>query len=219
MAQPPRPRPGPGSKALSSAPVIAPLPRPSAAARAVEARYLQAARAAAAATTEVVRISAATATALLREPLARRLEALDDRDLEPADRRRLRESVGVSLAPVRRASPSSRRRTLADRLRVALARWRPNPVAVVVTLLAVAPIVVGVGLAWAHTGRGVRASGVCRDIVFTRPDGSELHVPLDRGKLVIVRGYDGPGVEIALWASRTGYVTALVDPRCLIDRR
>lgn len=219
MAQPPQLRANPRSRAPSPASVTVPPPQPPAAARAIEARYLQATREAAAAAAEVVRISDATATALLREPPARRLEALDDRDLEPADRRRLRESVGVSLVPKRRASPVSGRRGLVERLRVAFARWRPNPVAAVIVLLAAAPIVVGVGLAWAHTGRGIRPSGACRDIVFTRPDGGKLSLPLNRGHLVIVRGHDGPGVEIALWAPRTGYVTALVDPRCLIDRR
>ena len=187
--------------------------------RAIEARYRQATQEAAAAAAEVVRISDATTTALLRQPPARRLEALDDRDLEPGDRRRLRESVGVSLVPERRPGPASGRRGLVDRLRIAFARWRPNPVAAIIALLAAAPIVVGVGLAWAHTGRGIRASGACPDIAFTRPDGGELRAPLSRGDLVVVRGYDGPGIDIARWAPRTGYVTALVDPRCLIDRR
>jgi hypothetical protein len=219
MAQPPRPRLDPGSSAPSAAPAAVPPPQPPAAARAIEARYRQATQEAAAAAAEVVRISDATATALLRQPPARRLEALDNVDLEPADRRRLRESVGVSLVPERRASPASGRRGLVDRLRVAFARWRPNPVAAVIALLAAAPIVVGVGLAWAHTGRGIRASGACPDIAFTRPDGGELRAPLGRGDLVVVRGYDGPSIDIARWAPRTGYVTALVDPRCLIDQR
>lgn len=196
-----------------------PITPPPGGKRAVELRYAQATRAAAEEAAAFAQASDALVEKLLREPLARRLEALDGKELSATDRRRVRESVGVGLVPPRQPVPALRRRGWTDRLRVALARWRLNPFAVVIALLAAAPVVVGVALAWIHTGRGVRASGACHDIVFTRPDGTDLRVPLDHGDLVIVRGYDGPGVEIALWAPLTGYVTALVYPRCLTDRR
>lgn len=148
-----------------------------------------------------------------------RLAALEDPVLTRADRRRLRERVGVSLAPVDLPGPVRIRRGWADRLRVAVRRRRLNPFTVVIALLITAPTAMALGTAWVHTGRGARIGRTCRDVVLTRPDGTPQTLTLTRGDRVVVHGRSGDGVRIAVWAPLIGYETATIPRGCLTETR
>lgn len=161
------------------------------------------------------RLARALAAPSQREKLA----ALEDPILTRADRRRLREHVGVSLAPQVRAGPVRRRRGLISRLQVALSRRRLNPFTVVIWALVAAPIVAAFGTAWVHTGRGARTGRTCRDVVLTRPDSTTRTLTLTRGDPVVVHGRSGDGVRVALWAPLTGYETATIPQACLTESR
>jgi hypothetical protein len=180
------------------------------------------AEAAAAARASARRGRQASAERLIRALAAptpqEQLAALEDPVLTRADRRRLRERVGVSLAPADLARPVRMRRGLADRLRVAVGR-RLNPFTVVIALLITAPTAMALGTAWVHTGRGAWIGRTCRDVVLTRPDGTTQTLTLTRGDPVVVHGRNGDGVRVALWAPLTGYETATIPQACLAEVR
>lgn len=159
------------------------------------------------------RLTRALAAPTPREQLA----ALDDPILVRTDRRRLREKVGVSLAPPAR-SMSGLKRDLPARLRLRLARWRPNPFHVVVSGLAAGALVATIGLAWSHTGRGVVVTRACGPVQLVMPDASSRSLVLQAGTQAVLRGREGATVRIALWAPRAGYATALVPQDCLALR-
>lgn len=150
---------------------------------------------------------------------AERLAALDDPILTRADRRTLRERVGVSLAPESRPTSARAGRDLPNRLRVAFARWRPDPFGLAITVLVGGTIVTSLGLAWAHTGTGTRLSGLCRDLRFAMPDGTTRLLSATRGERVTLRWQNHEAATIALWAPLSGYATATVVNRCLIADR
>ncbi|NEU14745.1 hypothetical protein G3T14_21950 [Methylobacterium sp. BTF04] len=155
------------------------------------------------------------AAALAAPTPAERLAALDDPILTRVDRRTLREHVGVSLAPESPTEPPRKRRSPFDRVQVAFARWRPNPFSLAITVLVGGSIVTTFGFAWAHTGRGARMSGLCRNLVLTRSDGTTRQRSLSQNSRVVVRWQGDEAVTIALWAHLSGYETATVRKRCL----
>ena len=146
---------------------------------------------------------------------AERLAAIDDPILTRADRRTLREHVGVSLAPESRTVATGRRRGLSDRVRVAFARWRPNPFNLAISVLVGGSIVTTLSFVWAHTGRGARMSGLCRDLVFTRSGSTTRQRSPSRNERVTVRWQGNDAVTIAVWVPLSGYETATVAKRCL----
>ncbi|MGU3404094.1 hypothetical protein [Methylobacterium brachiatum] len=161
------------------------------------------------------RLARALAAPSQREKLA----ALEDPILTRADRRRLREQIGVSLAPETRSGPVGRRRGMISRIQVALSRRRLNPFTVVIGALVAAPIVTASGLALIHTGQGARLNRTCTDVVLTRPDGTTRTLTLSRGDWVVVHGHSRTGVRITMWAPLIGYDTATVSQTCLDDAR
>ncbi|MGU3285145.1 hypothetical protein [Methylobacterium mesophilicum] len=155
------------------------------------------------------------AEALAAPTPATRLAALEDPILTRADRRRLREHVGVSLAPASRGVAVRKLTGLSNRARILLALWHPNPVNLLIGVFVGGSIVTALSLAWAHTGKGARMSGLCQEQRFTLADGTTQQVYLFRGDRVTVRRQSSEVATIAIWAPTTGYATAVVDRRCL----
>ncbi|NEU12714.1 hypothetical protein G3T14_11265 [Methylobacterium sp. BTF04] len=156
------------------------------------------------------------ARALAAPTPAARLAALDDPILTRADRRKLREHVGVSLAPESSTSKTSKRRPLANRLRVALASQRYNPVNLLICVFVGGSIVTALAFAWAHTGRGAQMSGLCRDPVFTWSDGTPRYPSISKGTRVIVRSESTEVATIAYWQPLAGYGITTVEKVCLV---
>lgn len=157
------------------------------------------------------RLARAMAAPTLREQLA----ALDDPILLRGHRRRLREKVGVPLAPQPRTAPT-RRRGLMERLRLWLARRRPNPISLMIGVALAGALVAAAGLAWSHTGRGVRLTRSCGPVLLTLPRGGIRSTTLPVGEAAVLRGRQGSAVRIALWTPLAGYAIALVPEGCLV---
>jgi len=173
---------------------------------ALKVQYQNAAKRLNAAEQKIVRVSADRLKALLRRPHAEQLRAIDDPDLTPSDRRKLREALASTLRPSVAKAIKWRAVRMFRGPTHALAG---NLVALTTAAVFFFPPCIALFLVWLNTASGMNGTPT-NPLQWTHPSGALTVSPVQPGERIgLIQKLDG-SLIVRKWSPKEGYLTSRV---------